>query len=135
MPYLIQKRTDGTMVQQWQLGMKELTFGRGKDVDVKIDDPEMSKRHFLIEYKDGRHSIRDLKSVNGTWVNHLPVAETGLTAGDRVRAGQTLFAFEKGLGTAIGELTHARKSYETVFREITKDVGKRVPRKHSQRPS
>jgi pSer/pThr/pTyr-binding forkhead associated (FHA) protein len=122
MPYLIQKKSDGTMVQQWQLGDQALVIGRGKDTDVRIEDLEMSKRHFVIEYKNGGHFIRDLNSINGTWVNKRPVAETGLKPGDRIRAGQTLFAFEKGLGTVIGELSEERKGYKTALKEITKDI-------------
>ncbi|HUK81197.1 MAG TPA: FHA domain-containing protein [Verrucomicrobiae bacterium] len=124
MPYLIQKKADGTMVQQWQLGDQALVFGRGKDVDVKIDDPEMSKRHFQIEYKDGRYLIRDLNSVNGTWVDKRLITEAELTPGNRIRAGQTHFVFEKGLGTVIGEMAKEHKGYETVMREITKDIDK-----------
>jgi len=123
MPYLIQKKLDGTMVQQWQLGEHPVVVGRGKDVDVKVDDPEMSKRHFCVEYKGGNYYVRDLNSVNGTWINKRPIVEEELKPGERIRAGQTLFAFEKGLGTVIGELAKEDKSYKTALKEITKSIG------------
>jgi predicted component of type VI protein secretion system len=128
MPYLIQKNTDGTMVQQWQLGTKALVVGRGKNVDIRIEDAEMSKRHFTIEHKNGGYFIRDLNSINGTWIDEILITEIGLTPGDRIRAGQTIFAFEKGLGTVIGELAQDHRSYETVLHEITKDLPKRKRR-------
>jgi pSer/pThr/pTyr-binding forkhead associated (FHA) protein len=124
MPYLIQKKPDGTMVQQWQLGDKTLVVGRGKNVDVRIEDAEMSKRHFQIEYKNGGYFLRDLNSINGTWIDKIPITEIVLTPGDRIRAGQTQFAFEKGLGTVIGELAQENRGYETVLKEITKDLDK-----------
>ena len=123
MPYLIQKKSDGSLVQQWQLQDIPLVFGRGKDVDVKIEDPEMSKRHFLIEHKNGSYFIRDLKSSNGTWINKRPVAEVELKPGEEIRAGQTVFVFEKGLRTVIADMAQEGKGHKTVLREMTKAVG------------
>jgi pSer/pThr/pTyr-binding forkhead associated (FHA) protein len=120
MPYLIQKKSDGTLVQQWQLGENTLVFGRGKDVDVKIEDPEMSKRHFLVEHKNGGYFIRDLNSINGTLLNKQPIVEAELQPGANIRAGQSHFLFKKGLGTIIGEMAQEHKGYETVFKEISK---------------
>ena len=37
MPYLIQKKSDGTHVQQWQLGENTLVFGRGKIPELMGD--------------------------------------------------------------------------------------------------
>ena len=123
MAYLIQKRSDGTLVQQWQLEDGPLVVGRGKGVDVRIDDPEMSKLHFLIEHKNGKYFVRDLKSSNGTWINKQQVAEVDLKPGDEICAGQTRFVFEKGLLTVIADMAQGGKGHKTVLREVTKAVG------------
>lgn len=60
MPYLIQKNADGTVRQKWDVMDKPLTVGRGDQADLQIDDEEMSRRHFVIERKDGEYTLRDL---------------------------------------------------------------------------
>ena len=125
MPYITQKRPDGSLVRQWQLGEQTMVFGRGADADVKIDDVEMSKRHFAIEPRNESFHVRDLNSANGTWVNKRVITEAELAPGDQIRAGQTIFVFEKGVGTVIGELAQEKKGYETVLKEISKKASAR----------
>lgn len=122
MPYLIQKKTDGTIVHQWELHDKALVFGRGQEVENRIDDKEMSRRHFAIEPRNAGFVVRDLDTTNGTWVNSKRVMERELKPGDRILAGQTTFVFEKGLGTIIGELAKEQKGYSTQLGEISKGV-------------
>jgi len=47
----------------------KLTFGRGKDVDLRFDDGGLSRLHASI-YRDGEKIwIVDENSTNGTFVN------------------------------------------------------------------
>lgn len=126
MPYLIQKNTDGTTAQQWLLTDVPAVFGRGSEENIKIDDAEISKRHFQITRRGETYLISDLKSANGTWLNDQRLAgEQELKPGAKIRAGRTLFVFEKGVGTVIGELMQEQKSYSTVLREVVKDTERR----------
>ena len=122
MPCLIQKQSDGTVVQQWELRDRSMVFGRGQEVENKIDDKEMSRRHFQIEHKNGAYLIRDLETTNGTWVNNRRIVEAELKPGDRVIAGKTSFVFEKGLGTIIGELVKDQKGFRTQMKEISREA-------------
>jgi len=72
------------------LGDGEHTFGRGKDAVVLVRDPEetVSRVHFKISVKDGRVSIRDLNSTNGTRVNNEEVEEAEIKQGDTIAAGK-----------------------------------------------
>ncbi len=54
-------------------------------------DGMMSRRHFSIEYAKDGPVIRDLNSLNRTFVNHEEVREAPLHAGDKITAGMTLF--------------------------------------------
>jgi FHA domain len=64
-------------------------FGRG-DVDVKIDDPEVSRRHASIRVSPGTAEIADLGSKNGTKVNgSRVVVPQALRVGDLVEIGDT----------------------------------------------
>jgi RND superfamily putative drug exporter len=67
----------------------DVVLGRG-EVDVVIDDSELSRRHAVLRRVDGRLEVEDLGSLNGTWVNGARIAEpTRLEPGDSVRLGKT----------------------------------------------
>ena len=73
-----------------------LLIGRVK-ADVEIDSPDVSRRHAVIERKDGVYVVRDLGSTNGTYVNGQRIDEAPLSNGDRVVVGQTVMVFHSGL--------------------------------------
>lgn len=129
MPILIQKSSSGASIQQWDLKEKPLVFGRGKDADVRIEDTEMSRRHFRIGCEANSHELKDLDSTNGTWLNGVRISTAKLQAGDLITAGRTVFLFEKGLGTMIGELAKERKGYHTLLNEISQEARPRTRKK------
>ena len=48
-----------------------------------------------IEYKNGRHFLRDEKSANGTFINgERIVAPTCLCVGDEMKFGETIVRYE-----------------------------------------
>lgn len=54
-----------------------LVLGRGGDCDVRVDHPSVSRRHAELALADGRVTLRDLGSANGTRVGSvtLPAGE------------------------------------------------------------
>jgi pSer/pThr/pTyr-binding forkhead associated (FHA) protein len=62
-------------------------IGRGADVDLEIDDEEMSSAHASISFEVGAFHLTDLGSTNGTWVNGSKVVTQKLSHGDRIRIG------------------------------------------------
>ena len=70
----------------------ELVLGRGMSGDGRLsDDPELSRRHARVARDaNGRLSIEDLGSANGTFVNGERVlGRRRLRLGDSVRVGST----------------------------------------------
>ena len=66
-----------------------LVVGRDQ-ADLTIDDAELSRRHAVIRAVDGLLEVRDLGSLNGTWVNgRLINAPTRLRPGDVIEMGRT----------------------------------------------
>lgn len=65
-----------------------VTVGRSPDVEVSIGDPSISRRHcqFTID-SQGALVVRDLDSMNGTYVNHSRVKKTVLQPGSLVKIG------------------------------------------------
>ena len=70
-----------------------LVIGRETSANICIADASVSRRHSRIEKKDEHFSITDLESLNGTFINDLPVKTRALEHGDRVRIGDSQFLF------------------------------------------
>ncbi|MCM3905178.1 MAG: sigma 54-interacting transcriptional regulator [Pyrinomonadaceae bacterium] len=68
-------------------------IGRETAASLCIADPSVSRRHSQIEKEDGQFVIIDLDSLNGTFVNDVPVKRRPLAHGDRVRIGDSQFLF------------------------------------------
>jgi hypothetical protein len=70
-------------------------LGRGTDVDIRVDDPVVSRHH--AEILLGREVLlRDLNSTNGTYVDGVQVGETVLHDGAVVQLGGTRLTFRAG---------------------------------------
>lgn len=64
------------------------TAGRHPQSDIFLDDVTVSRRHVEFHRRGGRFSIRDVGSLNGTYVNRERVDETALSSGDEVQIGK-----------------------------------------------
>lgn len=63
----------------------EYVLGRGRDCDVVLDHPLISRHHAKIVVEPARVVIEDLVSANGVYVNDLRVARSqSLADGDRI---------------------------------------------------
>jgi pSer/pThr/pTyr-binding forkhead associated (FHA) protein len=71
------------------------TLGRGQACQVIVPRPAVSRLHALIERTGARFQLRDLGSLNGTYVN-----------GQRLRAPHLLINYDLiGLGETCPQLT------------------------------
>ena len=71
-----------------------LTIGRGNDCDLVLDEPEMSRRHAVIENSGDGIYLRDLGSANGTFVNGVQVRDAVLHPDDQIAFDQNRFLLE-----------------------------------------
>lgn len=80
--------------------MKVLTIGRDTTNDIIIDDVKISRHQAqLIISDNGKCSIVDLNSTNGTLVNgHRISGEVVLSDGDSVQIGNTVLPWQNYLG-------------------------------------
>ena len=66
-------------------------IGRGADSAVRLDSQEVSERHALLSVSHGVATIKDLHSLNGTYVNGEALTdEYVLSGGDVVQIGESL---------------------------------------------
>lgn len=68
-----------------------MLIGRGRDANIRLNDPEVSRHHCEINEVDGVLVVRDLCSTNGTRVNGAPVSESLLMPGDELEVGTSSF--------------------------------------------
>lgn len=82
------KRAAGAVLRRWSLERPVLVLGRG-GADVELASPTVSTRHAAIERTPSGHghTIRDLGSMNGTFVNGARVTRADLAKGAVVRVG------------------------------------------------
>ena len=70
--------------------------GRHPDSEIFLDDVTVSRRHAEFFRAEGRFSIRDMDSLNGTYVNRNRIDEVGLRNGDEVQIGKFKLVFLAG---------------------------------------
>ena len=72
---------------------EQISIGRDLSNEISIGDGSVSRKHSLLTRDDSSYRIQDLKSLNGTFVNDVPILERLLQHGDSVRIGTSLFFF------------------------------------------
>ena len=61
--------------------------GRHSEADLRFAFPDVSRRHCRLAFENGQWRICDLNSMNGVFVNNVPILEATLYAGDMLRIG------------------------------------------------
>jgi hypothetical protein len=84
--------TTGDKVQEFT--QSRVVLGRSKEADLRIDDPNVSRKHAVIYWNNDRLVIDDLGSTNGTLVNGYPVTSTVLRPRDVVAVGDSRLTVE-----------------------------------------
>jgi pSer/pThr/pTyr-binding forkhead associated (FHA) protein len=95
-----------------------LTIGRGNDCDLVLDEPEMSRRHAMVEATPAGIWLRDLGSANGTYVNGVQVRDAVLYTGDQLAFDRNRFLIEapgtptRPQGMDVQEISGAKPAVE-----------------------
>jgi predicted component of type VI protein secretion system len=87
--------------QEIPVSGQEFLVGRAPECKLRPNSDMVSRRHCMINLGDGKATIRDLGSRNGTLVNGQKIAgEHELRTGDKIKVGP--LEFEVHLSTSIG---------------------------------
>jgi pSer/pThr/pTyr-binding forkhead associated (FHA) protein len=74
---------------RYLLGEQVVKAGRHPESDIFLDDITVSRRHVEITPGgDGTYSVRDVGSLNGTYVNRERIEDAKLAPGDEVQIGK-----------------------------------------------
>src|SRR5579862_6568670 len=96
------------------------TVGRSVDNVLEVPDPNISRRHCVIERRDtGEFVVTDCNSSNGTRVNGERVLSHDLRDGDRIEVGSTVIYFAADL--VSGDRTGEKPSLMALLEESHPD--------------
>ena len=70
--------------------------GRHPESEIFLDDITVSRRHAEFSRRGATFLLRDVGSLNGTYVNRERVEETSLADGDEVQIGKFKLVFRSG---------------------------------------
>jgi pSer/pThr/pTyr-binding forkhead associated (FHA) protein len=76
------------VLQTIESDKRELIIGRNPDSDIRIDNLGVSDRHARIFERDGRYTIEDLDSTNGTFVDERRITRAVLEINSEVIIGK-----------------------------------------------
>jgi Protein of unknown function (DUF3662)/FHA domain len=80
---------------QHRLEKPVMVIGRSKDTDIRVSDPNISRRHAEIRQEGSNFWIVDLDSTNGISVNGRAQKRAKLDDEDRITLGSTELVFRR----------------------------------------
>src|SRR5277367_2173379 len=96
------------------------SLGRHPNNSIQLLDKIVSKEHCIVEMRDGQFLLRDLGSLNGTYINGERVkGEQFLRHGDEIALGSTRARYDDGtaplnfapLAAGPGAVQHAQPHF------------------------
>lgn len=78
----------------YQMVKEKTIIGNSMDCDIQFQDEFVSATHASFHYERGKYFITDLDSANGTFVNNRRITKKGVQDGDRIKIGDTTYAFK-----------------------------------------
>jgi pSer/pThr/pTyr-binding forkhead associated (FHA) protein len=95
-PALVVRSGGGMAGQSFQPGEGTTLIGRSPECNVFLDDVTVSRRHAEIHREGDAFTIRDLGSLNGTYVNRKRIESVRLEDDDEVQIGKYRLTFLEG---------------------------------------
>jgi pSer/pThr/pTyr-binding forkhead associated (FHA) protein len=75
--------------------------GRHPDSEIFLDDITVSRRHVEVHHQpDGTYQVKDVGSLNGTYLNRERIDESTLKNGDELQIGKFKLVFFSGADEA-----------------------------------
>ena len=83
---------------EWPLDRASTVVGRGRNADLVLNEPTISRAHALLSYEERQLFVQDLGSTNGTLVNGTREDRALLEDGDEIRMGRLVLRVTVGMG-------------------------------------
>jgi DNA-binding NtrC family response regulator len=109
-------------------------LGQSPACEIRLADPQVSRRHVALETKSAALRVTDLGSTNGTFVDRVRVFDAELHGEELLRVGATLLRVERddtaevsvppatSFGRIVGASVEMRRLYPLCLRLAASDV-------------
>lgn len=97
-PVLVVRKGPDVGERFW-IDRPRLTLGRDPGSDIFLNDVTVSRHHAVIEQSGTEVAIRDVGSLNGTYVNGVCVDSARLSSGDVLQVGAFQMVYAMGGGS------------------------------------
>jgi predicted Zn finger-like uncharacterized protein len=77
----------------FQITKPRIFIGRGSAMDVQLKDSEVSRRHAMLEIRDGQADLADLGATNGTFLEGEKIDRAELSNRSEFTVGSTTLMF------------------------------------------
>ncbi|HHH39464.1 MAG TPA: FHA domain-containing protein, partial [Sedimenticola sp.] len=83
---LVISRND-TVLEEYELGARKITIGRDSSSNIQLNELSVSRHHACLTRVYNDYFVEDLKSTNGTFLNHRQITKHMLKHDDILRIG------------------------------------------------
>ena len=92
-PALVVRAGGGRAGESFHPSGERTRIGRSPDCEIFLDDVTVSRRHAVLELREGSFFIEDLGSLNGTFLNRRRIESGELGDGDELQIGKYRLTF------------------------------------------
>ncbi len=89
--------------RRYEVTKQVVLLGRSQECDIRLADPNVSRKHAELRQEGTAYWVVDLGSTNGTEVNGQPTKRAKLEHGDTITLGSTDVVFERSVSAASGK--------------------------------
>lgn len=90
---LVVQYGSGAIGERFLLDTDRAVAGRSEQADIFLDDVTVSRKHAEFAREGDRFVVRDIGSLNGTYVNRQRIDAAVLATGDEVQIGKFRMSF------------------------------------------
>jgi len=99
----------------YPLDDQKINIGRAPDCALRVDiEGSASRYHAEIYPSNGEWRLKDLDSLNGTFLNKERIADAALKPGDRIMVGDSIFEFQETTGSSAKEHEQLTTEHENI---------------------
>jgi hypothetical protein len=92
-PALVVRAGGGRAGESFKPVGERTRIGRSPDCEIFLDDVTVSRDHAVLIESDGKFSVEDKGSLNGTFVNRKRIDSSPLVEGDELQIGKYRMTF------------------------------------------
>jgi hypothetical protein len=92
-PALVVRAGGGRAGESFRPAGERTRIGRSPDCEIFLDDVTVSRNHAVLIEQNGKFSVEDQGSLNGTFVNRNRIDSAPLEEGDELQIGKYRMTF------------------------------------------